>query len=1273
MFEKSGFNLIFSLILLYSTFQICYSEEIGRNYEEGSNLISCFDPPFDGLEIPGRGILMVHKGHRLIPLIIPSDSEFCDSPRNLFEIENDIWDNNILIPKDYEEFSQLVNEAKDVAEKDEQIISALNDLLITSDGAKASQKTDNIGMHVVNEPTIIPEYVFPLHGNSHPHAHTELINKNDEEISDFEDSSLLDDLDISKNNDGIKMRMFMFKEFSMDYLARKGLPLNINEEAMYSPENFDFFNSNWPSREKELNIEVLPNSIWRVFLASGILTSITTTNMSEEMRKMLVLESLNAFFNGLERYYLQNMDSELDSKYYSYLNGLGVENALDTMKYYRESINFQRDSKGDNSIMSKNNDKEYTKSQEFTSNDLSNSSINSSSLEVPDTFEESSISRSVSKTNKKQYENSVVAIDNSQSGEILSKSIKGEKSQAIEIDPNSQLETFVKLRIKWFNIFVNDYLARLGIKFSILEEYCNNPSVIEFFKTEISISEGLPEVILDIFMGSGFGSQFSDSTTEDEKIHIVYDIWTIFNQIEREIFNGQTIANGYLLKKDLFDVEIREAMRQHWDGNLNDTANKLIHLSKKRTISPEKSEIEPIFEDELIRNRERAKEMGIFKGEKSQSNGELSKSSKEISEMYNIGSETEDSKAGDSSKKSELDEKSIIGKKKGKNKKRKSKKKKNNKGKEKRSGILNKAKELLESFKKEPEVHASEESKAKSSENDISSSESTLDDVEKSSDSPFNLLNFGSPIKDEQENSEFSERFGIDTLFEKSFEDLNEPKKLGGEPSLPSPEQSKLEEKLNNLEKNNEVEPEKSETSTSLKEEVKEKEKMDLSEQTPKKEPSADVSPETTVMVNLFEDIPLADESFNSEDSFKLKENEDIINKNDQISQDISEKSVKKIDNGLGSQYETTSLPENEDLENYSVPSYREENKFHYEPTGETSKTEPSNSSKYLPKEDDDPSEEETKEHSEEGDTRFSDKEKPIKKKFSKIFENKLSTLFANTKKFFGFDKKSSKEDLASSDQIKGNQDQYLNVEEEYKNLSKIIVYFIQSYAALRYKFADKAVIENSFDEINEIVKSSIHFHQGTTEFDNIDMEKAIKKIAAMLGGGSFTALKSIGLTTKDITTNLKRYLIKLFPTEITQEHYKKDKKLNTTNFWLKQHFTQDVIKDGMIPEQLERPFIIETSQDLIAKSNDPGSIETKAENLCKRIPSILEKFFDKSMTKKINHKDFDCLAVVAANELYGLSLSNSLYLFLFDYKTNYWRFLTPDLSISISQILENE
>ncbi|KAK9174257.1 putative Secreted Protein (CpLSP gene family) [Cryptosporidium meleagridis] len=1272
MFEKSSFNLIISLILLYLKSQISYSEETGRNYEEGSNLISCFDPPFDGLEIPGRGILMVHKGHRLIPQIIPSDSEFCDSPRNLFEVENDIWDNNVLVPKDYEEFSQLVNEAKDVAEKDEQIISALNDLLMTSDGAKTNQKTDNIGMHVVNEPTIIPEHVFPLHGNSHPHAHTELIDKNDEEISDFEDSSLLDDLNISKNDDGgIKMRMFMFKEFSMDYLARKGLPLNINEEAMYSPENFEFFNSNWPSREKELIVEVLPNSIWRVFLASGILTSHTTTNMSEEMKKMLVLESLNAFFNGLERYYLQNMDSELDSKYYSYLNGLGVENALDTMKYYRESIKFQQDSKRDNSIMSENNDKEHTKSQELTSNDLSDSSINSSSLEVPDSFEESSIPRSVSETNKKQYENSVVTIDNSQNLEIFSKSAKGEKSQAIEIDSNSQLETFVKLRIKWFNIFVNDYLGRLGIKFSILEEYCNDPSIIEFFKVEIPISEGLPEIILEIFMGSGFGSQFSDYTTEDEKINIVYDIWVIFNQMEKEIFSGQTIANGYLLKKDLFDVEIRETMRQYWDGNLDDTANKLIHLSKQRTISEEKSEIESIFEDELIRNRERAKEMGIFKGEKSQSNGETSKSSKEISEIYNTGSETENSKAGDSYKKSELEEKSIVGKKKGKNKKRKSKQKKSNEGKEKRSGILNKAKEFLESFKKEPEIHAREESKTKSSKSDISSSKSTLDDVEKSSDSPLNMLNFGSSIKDEEENSEFSERFGIDTLFEKSFENLNEPKYLEKEPSLSSLKQNKFEEKLNNLE-NNEVRPEKSEVSTSLKEEVKEKERMDLSEQPPKKEPSVDVSPETKVMVNLFEDIPLADESFNSEDSFRLNGDEDIIKKNDQISQDTNEKSMTKIDNGLGSQYEKTSQ-ENEDFENYSVPSYQEENKFHYEPTEEISKTEPSNSSKYLPKEDDDLSGEETKEHSEEGVTPVSDKEKPIKKKFSKLFENKLSTLFANTKKFFGFDKKSSKENLASSDHIKEDQDQYLNVEEEYENLTKMIIYFIQSYAALRYKFADKTVIENSFDEINDIVKSSIHFHQGTTEFDNVDMEKAIKKIAAMLGGGSFTALKSIGLTTKDITANLKRYLIKLFPTETTLEHYKKDKKLNTTNFWLKQHFTQDVIKDGMIPEQLERPLIAETSQDLIAKSNDQRFIEAKAENLCKRIPSILEKFFDTSMTKKITHTDYDCIAVVAANELYGLSLSNSLFLFLFNYKTNYWRFLTPDISFSISQILENE
>ncbi|KAH8584933.1 uncharacterized protein ELE39_000884 [Cryptosporidium sp. chipmunk genotype I] len=1283
MFEKSGFNLIFSLILLNLAFQICYSEDIGRNYEESSNLVSCFDPPFEGLEIPGRGIFMVHKGHRLIPLTTSEKLEFCDSPRNLFEIENDIWDNSIMIPKDYEEFSQLINEAKDVAEKDEQIISALNDLLIADGGAKSNEKTDNIGMHVANEPIIIPEYAFPLHGNSHPHTHTDIINKSDEEISDFEDSSLLDDLDIPKNdNDGVKMRIFMFKEFSMDYLARKGLPLNINEEAMYTPENFEFFNSNWPSKEKELTIEILPNSIWRVFLASGILTSQTATSMSEEMRKNLVLESLNLFFNGLERYYLQNMDSELTPKYYLYLSGLGIESALDTIKYYRESEKLPKESGVDNSLMSKNNDKEYIKSQELTSNDLSTSSITSSSLEVPETIEESSIPRSVSGANK-LYENNIVAIDTSKGEKVSQKSIKSEETQATEINLNTQLEMFGRLRIRWFSVFVNDYLGRLGINFAISKEYCEDSSTIEFFKTEIGVSEGLPEVIWNMFMKSGFGRQFPDTTSEAEKINIVNDIWMMFNQVERQMFKGQVNTEDYLLKKDLFDVEIREIMRQYWDGNLSDTANKLIHLSKKRTGTQENSEIKPIFEDELIQNQE--KEIGIFKVEKSKSSDELSNTTKEIPEMYNIGSEIEYSRTTDSSKKSELGDKSAIGNKKGRNKKRKSKNKKNKRGKaqknesadkhgnEKTSGILNKAKEFLNSFKKEPEVLVSEKSKEKSPLNDLSS-ESSSEDVEKNNDFSLNLLNFGSPIKEESEKTEFSEKFGLNTPFEKSFENSQELKQLGKESSLHSQKKNELDEKSGNLEKINEIKPEKSEFSTSLKEVAEEREKIDSFEQSPKKEPSLGVFPENTIMTNLFEDIPLAEESVNSEDSVKLEENEDIIKTKDQIPEDTDEKSMGKVNNGLSSHYETTSVLGNEDSENNSVPNYQEKSRVDYEPTREISIVEPSTSGQYSQKEDVDASGEETKkEDSKAEDADISDKEKPIKKKFSKIFENKLSSLFANTKKFFGFDKKSSKENKVSTDLVEENQHQDLDVQDEYENLTKMIIRFIQSYAALRYKFTSEEVIDNSFNEINEIVKSSVHFHQGTTEFDNVDMEKAIKKIAGTLGGGSFTALKSIGLTAKDITVNLKRYLIKLFPTERTEQQYKNNKKLNTTHFWLKQYFTQDLIKEGMIPEQLERPFIIETSQDLVSKANDPKSIETRAENICKKIPSILKKFFDISLTKKISHTDLDCIAVATVNELYGFSLSNSLYLFLFAYKTNYWRFLTPDISVSISQVLKDE
>lgn len=1282
MFEKPNFIYVLSLILFNWAFQICYSKEINGNYGDSSNFVSCFDPPFEGLEIPGRGILMVHKGHRLIPLIIPTESEFCDNPRNLFEPESDIWDNFTLVPKDHEDFSQLINEAKDIAEKDEQIFSALNDLLIKHDGAKSDQKIENSGMHVVNEPIIIPEYVLPLHENNHPHAHTDL-NKQDEEISDFEDSLLLDELEIPKNDekDAIKMRIFMFMEFSRDYLARKGLPLVINEKAMYNPDNFEFFRLNWPSRDKDLIIKDLPHSIWKVFLGSGVLTSQTTTNLSEERRKKLVLESLNHFFNGLEKYYLQNMDSDLDLKYYQHLSGIGIEKALETIKHYRESEKLQNFVR-DEPTMSENSVNLYSEYHQLHSNEPSTSSITSSSLEVPETSQESSISTSPSKSNK-QLDNSAVVVENIQD-EISQKSIKGEQVQIIETDPNSQLEIFTKLRIKWFSIFVNDYLGRLGINFTIKEESCRKASIFEFFQTEMGFSDNLPEILWNLFMDNGFDHQFPASTTVQEKMKTVHEIWIMFNQIENKVFEGQVITKGYISNKDLLDVEIREIMRHYWDLNLNDTANKLIHLSKQRNINKDTSEIESIFEDELIRNKQRAKEMGIFNIK--ESDYEFSKTGQD-SEIVNIGSDIESSRAIDFSSKSETSEKSAVSKR-NKKKKRKNKNKKKKKARsnesidkdeiKKHSGVLSKTKELLESFKnKKPEVIVSEKTTENSLTKEISS-ESSFEDDEKNSDSPLEWLQFTSPIKENSEKSEFSEKFDTNTLEpEKTAENSYELKQP--EDKSLSPQKDELEKNIHHPEVIDQAELNKNEASTSLKDLTENSEKSNVSEQSLKEKSNSDITPDIKTNINLLDNIPLAEESVNSEDSFQLEES--IINEDHHTKEESRDESINKTKtqipestneesmveyNKPGPEHEAASITEDKSSEYNSVPNYEERSKVDYEPIEEKS-NDLTLSSQYSSKKDFDFSEEDSKIET----TDTSIKEKPVQKKFSKIFENKLSSLFAKTKKLFGLEKKSSKENKDSKNEENPNQD--LDLEQEYENLTIFVIYFIQSYAALRYKFVEKGAIDTHFNEINTVVKSSIHFHQGTTQFDNVDMEKGIKSIAAMMGGGSFTALKSIGLTAKDITANLKKYLLKLYSTDKTEQEYAKNKKLNTTNYWLKQYFTQNLIKEGMIPEQLERPSVIENIQDLVAESTDPKSIETRASSICKKIPSILEKFFDKSLTKEIKPQDLNCLAVVAVNELYGFSLSNSLYLFLFGYKTKYWRFLTPDISISISNILENE
>ncbi|KAJ1606282.1 putative signal peptide-containing secreted protein, partial [Cryptosporidium canis] len=1243
MLERPGIIIWLALILVNLAFKGCGSEAIDGSYGEASGMISCFEAPFEGLEIPGRGVFMVYKGHRLIPVRIPPEAEFCDAPRGALEAEGNIWDNFNLVPKDHEEFSELINEAKAASEKDEEIISALNGLLTKTEGANSEQKTGT-DLHVVNEPVITPVHAFPLYDKSHPHAESEVDKKNDE-ISDLEDSLLLDEWNESKDDegDGIRMRILMFTEFSRDYLARKGLPLAIRNEDMYSQENLEFFRLNWPTREAGLVLEELPYSIWKVFLGSGILTSRTDSGLSEDRRKRLVLESLNDFFNGLERYYLQNMDSGLDYTYYQYLSGLGIDKALETIRYYRESQEPQtsREASGQDSSAVFN---EYSQSQRQSSSESSVSSVSTSSLEVPETGAESSSSKSDSPGG-----GSVTYFE--YSPDEGSQKVVKEGSPAREED---QSGVFAQLRMRWFGIFASDYLARLGVNFKVSQDSLSRPSVIEFFQTEFGASHGLPEVIWDIFTESSFGDQFQGSLTVQEQMEMVNEIWVMFNKIESGVFEGNVGAESYLLNRDMLDVEIREVMRQYWDESMDETAAKLIHLIQRRGDAHVSSEIVPVQEDELIRNKIKAKEMGVFNVESSVTG----------SEVEQTGGSLESSVASDSSASEQSEGSAREKSKRRKSKKRKSKKGKGGKKKgrkekgsgknktEKQQGILDKAKELLESFRKKPEDSVGEHPKEETPDKEISSeSSSSSVELESGGDSPLNWLKFESPMK-QSEESEFSERFG----------DGDPSEKMEGSQGLEVPREDSFtpQAKAN--------EPSLHEASVSLNQEAPREERSEVFDGQPPEEQSTERSSGTVVNVDLLNDLPFADASSSSEHSARV--NVDLAGESSgspvaygavsgggeasNIERSASEHEVAGVPEGVGSEHGSTQSQNRE-----------EGGGAEYASSAEASE-DGGASAPGLPREDAE-GEDEDEERPREESVEVSGKEKPLQKKFTKQFENKLSSLLQKTKKLFGLGKKSSKDKEADSQ----DQDGDLDVEEESENLTNLVIYFIQTYAALRYKFVEEGAIDKSFGEIAAIVRTSVHFHPGTVEFDNIDMEKGIKKIASMLGGGSFTAMKSIGLTAKDITASLKKYLLRLCPPDRTEAEYSKNKRLNTTHFWLKQCFTQSLVKEGMVPEQLERPSIVESSQSLVEDLADRRPIESRAEAICKKVQTVLDRFFDKSLTDGIKAKDLDCLAVVAVNELYGFSLSNSLYLFLFGYRTKYWRFLSPDISISISHILE--
>ncbi|KAH7649690.1 hypothetical protein FG379_000950 [Cryptosporidium bovis] len=1259
-----------ALLMLLNNKNVLLGKEVenrGSNENDnGSHFTFCYTPPFESLEVPGVGPFNVHKGHRLIPITIPEGSELCDDPMSLFEPENEIWDNNILVPKEFEDFSELMEEARNLEEDTNvQLTSKINEIL--------KEK-----MYEQIEPQIIPKHVMPLYMDENEKTELKRIPDTSDRVLDKEESSLLDDLSLVSKQDesygtlneevkrGIGMRIFMFVEFCRDNLARNGLPLNIINNSMYTEDNFKFFSTNWSSfGSEELVFNDVPYQIWQGFVSSGILTA-GDKKISEETKRKLVLYSLNEFFNGLERYYSYKINDKVDYKYYLYLESLGVDEAIKTIGQYRDSLGGI--SKGDASSKD-SSEREVTASPSLSSS----SSISTSSMYVPRNFEFSNEASTTKEELTEQGERSgydFVKEDNLMEGKsekvesvvdlsMTKGAFEDEREKSSEIGDEKSM---VSTRIKWFIIFINEYLGRIGIGLSISEHSCDNTGIYDLFKNLNNEDKfSLPDLVWNLLIQNGFEEKTSDlELSYDEKREIVKELWLIFIDIEIKMFGNQVNYQSYNQVSWMMDIEIRDIICDFLDKLKVETSKKLMNLSERRNGSAadkygtlkEENTIKPLNDDEFANNLSRAKELGLFnlnsfENEVSDNNLQSDINGGNM-EMFENRFEYDKNKVGDankylnkdtslestsSSSSNEIGGMSEKMNKKGKGRKNNKSKKRKDKRRSKKNSNIDKTNRGKKSEKSEvrEETVADRSSKAVKTARELMEKIKSEDDKSRIPDSSI-----------ESETSNFSP---LDWL---RFDSTDNGKNKKPELELTDVSLDRNEKEVYNLEEKEESNSFDDNERTSkypgyiTNEEASKSVGLEIDQLFDQETPPS-IKPEE--LSNVEKHV-----SEGSKDDYTS--NRPVYNEQDENVEEESSKTVSEVEELQN---------RNENTENIVEKSHSISDKSSRNLLSDLIKSIGKNM-------DEEGAEDETRgaeieKFEDEIETEEGEKSVGELRGAEKgSFKNKLSNLLQRTKNFFGFGKTESKN---------VEEESTLGKEIEYTNLAKIVIHFIQSYAALRYRFVKEGAIESSFEEIKALVKDSLHFHQGTTEFDTFDLEKGVKIIAGMLGGGSFTAIKTLGLTSRDISNSLKRYLVNLFPTDNIEQIYKKNKKINTTNEWLKTYLKNDLIIEEMLPKQLERPTIVEESNDLIDGFSNSEEVMEKADLMCEKIIKLIGKYIHNSESNRITKRDLDCLAVTAVNQLHNFTLSNSIYLFLFKYKTNLWKYLTQEIALSLSREIQ--
>ncbi|EEA07363.1 uncharacterized protein CMU_035350 [Cryptosporidium muris RN66] len=1189
---------------------------------ENFNQSKCLDPPFESLEIPGIGSAQIHKGHRLIPILIENDLQICYNA--LINLNNQIWDESEGLLTDIESFILSTNPHSNVQDPN------LGVNFPSIDQTPSKLKNQYINFDNMHNSIIIPSP-----------------SKTPTKVKEFHESSSLQSISLKTQSEPIYLgedtRINWFITFTEILLENYGIPINIDRTKFYTDSIRKLFREFW-FLEKVPSISELPIEIWDTIVMNGILELLSKWRTIEE-KKSIIKEAWQGFLN-MEYIINEQLNGTLDLSYYKYYSVLSSDtikqNIIPYVDKYLAEIEASRKITEQKILYSDSSYKEFIN----TDTNLAKSSINKSLNEINSTNIQI-------EQGKKDIPEIITPSEN------FSDSIIPDKKELI------------RLRIRWFKLFAIEYMGRLGINLYFEDNTLEDPIIIEFFGKVWTLSDKIPLVLWKLLNENGFKEKLPNNMTILEKEKIASNLWESFINMEFSIYGKSGNLDLYVGKEEMLNIEIREIIQVFLQQDISftpDMALKIAH-NKLKIIDgietpfnpedlPESNEVsqnipntytlrheqspvsledsvestkndnneerDDVLLDNSLIDEEFAKKPDVNNVVSLPSYEDLFLSTKKSQEQslenkFDSASEKLNSPINiipDISPTKNIDFAQLITEK----------------------SPFREHEILTYSNKPELSMELSGGYKEETYTNNDNILKRPLEGVNigiYNSEYPQDLTHPLRPnkkiITDYSTNTAFipEKKESTSSVFSENI--IGTPKEQLSEFSE-SP-QYKIIERLNTTknkfpQKTNEV--------------------------------FHDSFMKSEIPVKL-SDIPLEHLNNIVEDNWDLKypiESRESLYKgivNERFMENSDNKHIKKDleqdEVGKSLQVPIISL-QNQDIDISHTPT--EDMKLEESSYNEVGKSfiENWDNSGYIQKD-----LEENK----------LDKSSQIPMKSSGIQNIDISHISSPEnsnlvlEKFLHTSFPEPSEVSQSPSTIYELEPEPIDYKDLlYINFAKFIRCYIETYANIRKKYLKPIYIEQT----KEILVNLFHFYSESTIIDQTDLEKAIREISSVSGnGGTLTAIRYLGLTIKQISNSLVNYINTYFPADDTVKKSIQDHS-DITLKWLEQYFKSNVLIYDMLPYRLIEEVQNNPIDTSIVPLKVQRDIDLLASNICQKTKEILK---DIKKIKNLDDSEINCKAVANVVVQHQMDLSKAIYLFLLPLNSEYQKILTPEVAYKLS------